>query len=136
MVAGVFDGKTVGQSAHALDKFMIIIRFVVGTFGKFGCHHIEVPLHGVDPGESLCHLVDDTRAVGQIHLLGQISDGEAIGHRHRARCRLLQPRDYLKHRRFPGAVLADKSYLVLGVDDIIDIVKQRFRTEFYRQIVY
>ncbi len=75
-------GELLGQSAHAVDKLVVVLGVVVGALGQLRRHVVKALLHGVDMGEYLAHFFDDRLRVGYGHLLWQVAYGHARGHGH------------------------------------------------------
>ena len=119
-----------------LDKLLVVVRLVVGSFGQFGVHTLDARLQFKNVGKSLLGLLHHGAGVGQVHLLRQIPHGKVFRHVHPARGRRLQPGYDFQHGRFARPILPDQGDAITLVDDISDVIEQRISTKSDRKSFY
>ena len=138
-------GLIVGAAHHqeavvlvreAVDKFLIVLTFVVGTVGQFLVHTLDVGLHLEDVFEGQLGLLHHRPLVAQHHHLRQVANGTVAGDGHRACRRALQSGQNLQHGRLARPVLAHQGDAVLLVDDVGHVLEQGRGVEFHFQSFY
>ncbi len=114
---------------------MVGLRFVVGAFGEFGAHGVELLLHRVNARESLAHFFLDREGVFKHHLLRKVAHAHILRHSYGAGSGALQSGYDFEHGAFARAVFAYEGYLVARVYDVTYVVEKGFGRELHRQVV-
>ncbi len=110
---------------------MILVGIVVGAFGKFGRHGVEIPMHLLYMGEYFAGLFNQGRRICEHHLLGQIADSDTLWHGNGTLGGFLKAGYDFQHGTLAGTVFADKSYFVIRIDYVVYVVEEFLRAELY-----
>ena len=84
----------------------------------------------------LGHIIQDRRPLRKFRHLRQICDTQTILRNDLSLIRLLQPRNNLKDRRFPGSIDPDNTNLITLMDSIRNIVQDHFLSKYLRNMLY
>ncbi len=123
-------------AGEALYQLLIFFAFVVGAFGQFAVHPLDVCLQLEDVFEGEFGFFHHGAPVAEHHHLRKVTDGTFAGHSHHAAGRLLQPCQYLEHSGLAGTVLSHQRNAVFLVDDVGNVFKQRRCIKFHFQSFY
>ena len=129
-------GAQLGLLCDTVDEFLVFLTVIVGAFGKFLVHAVDGGVHLVQvfkrPGSFFFH----GQLILELHLLGQVTDGDVRLACDSATGGLLLTSDDSKHSGFAGSVFADKGNLVPLVNNKTDVLKQYLTAKFHLETLY